>query len=195
RALSASSWIDSRTLCRMTGLYTLSWKFPCEPANATAWSFPNTCTATMVSASHCVGLILPGMIDEPGSFSGMRSSANTARGPQAHPRDTVERLIELRHPAGDHLAESQRRRVLEMRPADHHHGRERPRLGVQRIPQRPDRGRQHVDELLDRGDVHGGRKGVVGGLAVVHVVVRMDRLLRSHRPAGELDRAVRDHLV
>ena len=40
----------------------------------------------MVSASACVGLTLPGMIDEPGSFSGMRSSANPARGPQAYQR-------------------------------------------------------------------------------------------------------------
>src|SRR2546429_9243884 len=73
----------------MTGLYTFSWKFPCEPAKATAWSFPNTCTATMVSASHCVGLILPGMIDEPGSFSGIRSSAKPARGPQAYHRTSL----------------------------------------------------------------------------------------------------------
>src|SRR5208283_1365937 len=36
----------------------------------------------MVRASHCVGLTLPGMIDEPGSFSGISSSANPARGPQ-----------------------------------------------------------------------------------------------------------------
>jgi hypothetical protein len=42
-----------------------------------------TCTATMVSASHWVGLILPGMIEEPGSFSGIFSSPKPARGPQA----------------------------------------------------------------------------------------------------------------
>src|SRR5215510_9276871 len=40
-----------------------------------------TWTAIMVSASHWVGLTLPGMIDEPGSFSGIASSANPARGP------------------------------------------------------------------------------------------------------------------
>src|SRR2546429_3165942 len=53
RAASARSSMDWSTLCSMTGLYTLSWKFPCEPAKATAWSFPKTCTATMVRASHC----------------------------------------------------------------------------------------------------------------------------------------------
>ena len=36
----------------------------------------------MVSASAWVGLTLPGMIDEPGSFSGIFSSAKPARGPQ-----------------------------------------------------------------------------------------------------------------
>jgi hypothetical protein len=43
----------------------------------------------MVSASHCVGLIFPGMIDEPGSFSGIRSSANPARGPHAYQRTSL----------------------------------------------------------------------------------------------------------
>jgi hypothetical protein len=40
-----------------------------------------TCTAIMVSASHWVGLTFSGMIDEPGSFSGIASPANPARGP------------------------------------------------------------------------------------------------------------------
>ena len=46
-----------------------------------AW-LPNTCTQTMVSASHWVGLTLPGMIDEPGSFSGSASSPRPERGPE-----------------------------------------------------------------------------------------------------------------
>lgn len=41
-------------------------------------------TATIVRASHWVGLIFPGIIDEPGSFSGILSSANPARGPHAY---------------------------------------------------------------------------------------------------------------
>ena len=41
-------------------------------------------------------------------------------------------------------------------------------------------------DLLDRGDVHGGREGVVRRLAAIDVVVRVDRLLarRSRRPAS-----------
>ena len=34
-------------------------------------------------ASDCVGFTLPGMIEEPGSFSGMVSSASPQRGPEA----------------------------------------------------------------------------------------------------------------
>src|ERR1700694_3739995 len=86
----------------ITGLKTLSSKMTCEPAkstaaeapctcthniaceqaNQTAAVAPCTCTHTIVMASHCVGLTLPGMIDEPGSFSGMESSPRPERGPE-----------------------------------------------------------------------------------------------------------------
>ena len=54
---------------------------------------PKDLQATMVSASHCVGLILPGMIEEPGSFSGMRSSPIPARGPLANQRTSFAIFI------------------------------------------------------------------------------------------------------
>ena len=40
----------------------------------------------MVSASACVGFTLPGMIELPGSFSGMRELAEPERGPEASKR-------------------------------------------------------------------------------------------------------------
>ena len=49
--------------------------------------------------------------------------------------------------------------------------------------------------LLDRRDVHHRREGVVRRLAAVDVVVGMDRRLGADHAAGELDRAVGDHLV
>ena len=49
-------------------------------------SLPITCTQTIVIASLCVGFTLPGMIDEPGSFSGRISSPRPARGPDASQR-------------------------------------------------------------------------------------------------------------
>ena len=59
----------------------------------TATSLAMTCTATMVSASHCVGLTLPGMIEEPGSFSGMRISPRPQRGPEASQRTSLAIFI------------------------------------------------------------------------------------------------------
>src|SRR5690606_41887590 len=41
---------------------------------------------TWVIASDWVGLTLPGMIDEPGSFSGRESSPRPARGPEPRKR-------------------------------------------------------------------------------------------------------------
>jgi hypothetical protein len=40
------------------------------PPKPIATSLPSTWQQSMVSASHCVGLTLPGMIELPGSFSG-----------------------------------------------------------------------------------------------------------------------------
>ena len=37
---------------------------------------------TWVSASHCVGFTLPGMMEEPGSFSGNCNSPRPERGPE-----------------------------------------------------------------------------------------------------------------
>src|ERR1035441_9870887 len=74
----------------ITGLYTLSSKLPCDPANPTAAVAPWTCTQTMVIASHCVGLTLPGMMDDPESFSGITSSPRPQRGPEASQRMSFE---------------------------------------------------------------------------------------------------------
>ena len=49
-------------------------------------SFPRTWIATIVIASDWVGFTLPGMIEEPGSFSGSRSSPIPARGPEPSQR-------------------------------------------------------------------------------------------------------------
>jgi len=43
---------------------------------------PITCAQTIVIASHCVGFTLPGMIEEPGSFSGKLNSPKPDLGPE-----------------------------------------------------------------------------------------------------------------
>ena len=47
----------------------------------------------MVIASHWVGLTLPGMIDEPGSFSGKTSSPSPQRGPEPSSRMSLAIFI------------------------------------------------------------------------------------------------------
>src|SRR5437867_6558026 len=48
-----------------------------------------TCTETMVRASACVGFTFPGMMEEPGSFSGSVSSPRPQRGPEASQRTSL----------------------------------------------------------------------------------------------------------
>ena len=66
----------------------------------TATSLPMTCTATMVTASHWVGLTLPGMMEEPGSFSGNVDFAQTVPGAGGQPAHVVGNL---HHVAGGRL--------------------------------------------------------------------------------------------
>ena len=76
-----------------TGMNTFSSKLPWLAAMPTATSLPMTCTATIVTASHCVGLTLPGMMEEPGSFSGMKISPSPSRGPEASQRTSFAIFI------------------------------------------------------------------------------------------------------
>ena len=52
-----------------------------------------TWTATMVRASHWVGLTFPGMMEEPGSFSGRKISPRPSRGPEASHRTSLASFI------------------------------------------------------------------------------------------------------
>jgi hypothetical protein len=50
-------------------------------------------------ASHCVGFTLPGMIEDPGSFSGRINSPMPQRGPDASQRMSFATFIRARKPA------------------------------------------------------------------------------------------------
>ena len=76
-----------------TGMNTFNSKLPCEAAMPTATSLAITCTATIVIASHWVGLTFPGMMELPGSFSGMSSSPMPQRGPEASRRTSLAIFI------------------------------------------------------------------------------------------------------
>ena len=76
-----------------TGMNTFSSKLPWDAAMDTATSFAITCTATMVTCSHWVGFTFPGMMEEPGSFSGIVISPNPFRGPDASQRTSLAIFI------------------------------------------------------------------------------------------------------
>ena len=109
--------------------------------------------------------------------------------------DALDVRRELGHVARELLAQGERHGIHEMRAPDLRHLGVLHLLVVQRISQRADRGDESVHDLLDGGDVHGGREGVVGRLRHVDVVVGVDRLLGPHDTTGQLDGPVRDHLV
>src|SRR5690606_8521829 len=73
---------DCKTLAAISGLNTLSSKWPELPPTDTATSFPITWAHTIVIASGCVGLTLPGIMDDPGSLSGITISPMPQRGPE-----------------------------------------------------------------------------------------------------------------
>ena len=96
---------------------------------------------------------------------------------QQRATDALEGFVELRDPAGHDLLEGDGRRVLQMRAPDHDDLARTLRLGGKRVAQALDGRKQLALDLLDRGDVHHGREGVVRGLAVVDVVIGVDRRL------------------
>ena len=115
--------------------------------------------------------------------------------PGHRPLDALDPVIELRPPAGDLLAKRDRGGILKVRATDLDEIRMLLLERQKHVAEVPHGWQQPVVDHLDGGDVHGGGEGVVRRLAAVDVVVGMHRLLRAHHAAGDLDRAVGDHLV
>jgi hypothetical protein len=62
---------------------------PEAAAKLIATSLPMTWQASMIIASHCVGLIMLGIIELPGSFAGSLRSPKPQRGPEASQRKSL----------------------------------------------------------------------------------------------------------
>ena len=92
---SASRRTLCRKLCATMGRNTFNSKLPDAPPKLMATSLPKTWAHSMVTASDCVGLTLPGMMEEPGSFSGMAISPRPLRGPEASQRTSLAIFIRL----------------------------------------------------------------------------------------------------
>ena len=82
-----------------------------------------------------------------------------------------------------------------MSPPEHDHVGVGGGLGPERVAQRLDRRDHRALDLLDGGDVHDRREGIVRRLRPVDVVVRMDRRLAAAAGAGQLVGPTGDDLV
>ena len=71
----------SRILCAMTGIMTLSSRWPFAPAHVMVVSWPITCAQTIMSDSLITGFTFPGMMELPGCVAGNRISPMPHRGP------------------------------------------------------------------------------------------------------------------
>ena len=90
---SAKSFAEFRKLSRITGLNTFNCRWPCAAEKLIVVSFPITLLETIDTASHCVGFILPGIIELPGSFAGKIISENPALGPDDNNLKSFEILF------------------------------------------------------------------------------------------------------
>ena len=124
-----------------------------------------------------------------------RPSGGEAIEPRHAPPHVLGRVAELRRPARPLVADRERDRVLEMRPANLHDVLPGVGLRLDGAGQLLEARQEVPIELEDGGDVHRGREGVVRRLRHVDVVVRVNRRLAPELPAEELDGAVRDDLV
>ena len=109
--------------------------------------------------------------------------------------EVLQAVVELRHVARELLAQGQRRRVLQVGPADLHDVLEGLRLGVERVAEMPHARDDLVHEGLHRGHVHGRREDVVRRLALVHVVVGVHEALLAALAAQDLAGPIGEHLV
>ncbi|CUS31307.1 hypothetical protein COMA2_10033 [Candidatus Nitrospira nitrificans] len=96
--------------------------------------------------------------------------------------------------AAEFLPEADRRGVLKVCAPDFYNLIELLRLALQRLIQSSQRRQQLLLHHFRRGDVNGRGNHVVARLAEIHMVVGMHELAAA-RPAEQLRRAVRDHLV
>src|SRR5262249_12032777 len=85
--------IDWSTLYAMVGIITLSSSWPACTARATAVSLPTTWNETIAASSGITGLILPGMIEDPGCRPGRLISAKPVFGPEDSRRRSLERRM------------------------------------------------------------------------------------------------------
>ncbi len=123
-------------------------------------------------------------------------TGNSSRASTATP-GPADRSLQLPRQSADLLTERKRRGVGQVRAADLQNVLPlRPPFRPSTLPQCSRAGISRSRIAAGHGHVDGRGKHVVGALAQVDVVVRMDRLLAAEAvAAGQFDRPIGDHLV
>jgi hypothetical protein len=109
--------------------------------------------------------------------------------------EVLQRVLELRRPARDLLAERERRGVLQVGAPDLDDVLRGLCFFEKHVAQPPHRRHHVVSDRVCRRHVDRGGEGVVGGLALVDVVVGVDEPRLAALAAEDLARAVGQHLV
>ncbi|CCJ84381.1 conserved hypothetical protein [Cronobacter dublinensis 582] len=109
--------------------------------------------------------------------------------------DMLKIVLKHRHPAGDLLAERQRRGVLQMRTADFHDIGEGARLVAERLVQHLQLRDQLFAQRDNRRDVHRRRENVVRTLAFVNVIIGVNFARHPALAAEDFARPVGQHFV
>jgi hypothetical protein len=130
---------------------------------------------------------------EPGAHRG--SALGEAHDPGQDAFDALDAIGDLRRIAGKFLAQGQRGRVLQMRSADLDDRIPALRLLSEAIMHQLQRRQQPRLDGAGCGDVHRGGEAVVGRLALVDMVVGVDRLFAAALSGQDFIRPSGDHLV
>ena len=104
-------------------------------------------------------------------------------------------MFQHRHPAGNLLAERQRRGVLQVRTANFDDVAEGLRFLVERGFEDVELGDKLLADSNHRRHVHGRREDVVRTLALVDVIVRVNLALHAAHAAQQFAGPVRQHFV
>ena len=115
--------------------------------------------------------------------------------PRKDALDPLDAVVDLGGIARKFLAERQRGRVLQMGSADLHDRIPALRLARQAAHASSQRRKQLHVHGARRGNVHRRREAVVRRLALVHMIVGVDRLLAAALARQDLVGASRDHFV
>ena len=155
---------------------TSASRFPCA-SNGSSGARMSSPVSAAQPLAHAGGELGVGVEARPGR----RAAERDLRHARQRVGDAGPAEADLRRVAGELLPERHRHGVHQVGAARLDDVLERLGLGGEGLLEPLQRGQQPVRRLVERGEVDGAREHVVGGLAHVHVVVRVRALAGQRR--------------